>query len=261
MKIRITSMATGVLLVMSTGHALADVTLNHVDRGAFVNPLLTGSISTASDGFKSGTTPGSGNNYLLRAINSGFLTSDPADDFPVESDRNYHAFDLTGLSGTISGATLRIWADVGAYDSSAGSETAGLFSVSTPASVLDDPLSDTVAAAGAFLDLGSGTSYGSFVTSAADDSSYIDVVLNAAAIADLNAAIGGSWSVGGALQSIDGSYNVAFNLSERVLKNDSSTASEPPAQLVLTGSVVPEPSSLVLLGFASAALLATRRRL
>ncbi|MEM9176801.1 MAG: PEP-CTERM sorting domain-containing protein [Myxococcota bacterium] len=226
-----------VLLAASAAQAL---TIDHVDRGAFVLPGAP--VGTAPDGFKSAASPGSGDNYLVRAVNSGFPALGP----PLETDRNYHTFDLSGLSGTITTATLRVWADVGAYDSSAAFETIGLFEVATASSVLDDPTSNPTAAAGVFNDLGTGTSYGTFDVTAADDASYVDVTLNAAAIAALNAAVGsGSWSVGGALQTIDGTYGGP--ISERVLKNDSSTASEPPAQLVFTGTVVPEPSTALLL--------------
>lgn len=173
----------------------ADVNLPHSDRGGFnslASPLSGGA-------FKAVGAPGSGDLYQIRAVNSGIFAVPPGIGAPLEDQRNYHAFDLSDLSGSVSGATLRIGADVDAYDSSAPFETVGLFAV------------DPGAAANVFADLGTGDSYGKFDTSAADDSSYIDIPLNAAAIADLNAAVGiGSWSVGGALLTIDGAYNAGF---------------------------------------------------
>ncbi|MEM9346025.1 MAG: PEP-CTERM sorting domain-containing protein [Planctomycetota bacterium] len=255
--------AIGLSSVATTTQANT-VELNHTDRGTFVNtaaPLFTGQFRDSP------STSDGGELYQIRALNSGILTASIGP--PIEQARNFHSFDLSGVSGTIETATFRIYADVGGYDSSAGSETVGLFDVSVSTAVLADPNATANAAQGALVydDLGSSNvgvatdpTYGSFAVAAVDDASYIDVVLNAQAIADLQAAVdgGGSWSVGGALLTIDGTYNAGF-ISERVFKNDSTTASELPAQLVLTGdNLVPEPSSLALLGLGG--LIAMRRR-
>lgn len=239
--------------------APAQVTLEHTDRGSFINPFLPPGSVASTDGFRAAESPAQGDNYQIRAVNSGFLTPTPLDDFPVQSENNFHTFDLSSLTGSITGATLRIFAEAGSYDSSGPSETIDFFDVATPAEVLTDPLSDTVAAGGAFVDLGSGVLFGSFEIFASDDNSFIDVVLNADAIDSLNDAVGtGPWSIGGTFASVDGSFN-AGNISERVLQSE--VGFSPASELVLTGSVavVPEPTSAAL------ALLAcgwfTRRRL
>ena len=232
MKIRLILLAS---LLSVTGIAYGDATILNTDRGSFQNPALPAAALTPN--FKVGQAPSGGERYQMRAFNSGIFLNPPELGAPIEADRSYHSFDLSGLNGTITSATLRIWADQGAYDSTASSETAELFDVSTSESVLSNPDSDLTAAAAVFDDLGTGSSYGVFVTTAADDGSYIDVTLNAAALLDLNSAVGsGAWTVGGALQTIDGTYNPGF-ISERVLKNDNSTPSEPRAQLLLVGTV------------------------
>lgn len=217
-------------ILLGASTAYADVTVFHSARGAYVAPGAP--VGTAPDGFRSASTPGAGDNYLLRAVNSGFPGVGP----PEETDRNYHSFDLSPYTGGVTSATLRIWADIDAYDSSAAFETIGLFDVTTAASVLDDPLSDPVAAALVFDDLGTGVPYGSEDVFPADDSSFVDIALNPAAVTAIDGLVGsGTWSVGGAMLTIDGTYGGP--ISERIFKNDSSTPSEPNAQLVLVGSV------------------------
>jgi len=261
--------ATAVGFVLTNNQAEASAIISHFDRGSFVNPGTP--FATDSTGFKAGGVVGSGDIYQIRAGNAGLATFPPFDDTPVEESRNYHTFDLsTYTGGPVASATFRIWADVGAYDSTAASETIGLFDVSASAMILQDPSLDLTAAALVFEDLGNGPAYepglpfdsstsvnpltptyGTFTVSTADDNSYIEVGLNAAAVADINASLAGSgfFSVGGALISIDGTFNPG-NISERVFKNDSGTSIEPPAQLVLTS--IPEPSALA---FALVAVL------
>ncbi|MEM6259380.1 MAG: PEP-CTERM sorting domain-containing protein [Planctomycetota bacterium] len=240
----------------TTTQATNTFELDHTDRGSFQNPF-----SPITGGFK--FTEG---NYQVRAINTEILDGNIFG-APLEQERNYHTFDLSSLSGTITGATLRIYVplDAGAlYQSSDLSETINLFDVSTAASVLLDPDSDLSGAANnAYNDLGSGNSYGSFVVNSTDVDTYIDIDLtpNAFALADLNAAVGsGSWSVGGALV-FNGSYGSSSSfISERVLGDGEDLVNGGlPAQLVLTGdNLVPEPSSLALLGLGG--LIAMRRR-
>lgn len=236
-----TKLAAIAIAVSVAASSHADIVVNHSDRGTFVSPssfLFTGA-------FRSFPGPGQGDLYQIRAINSGIATIPPSVGPPIEDSRNFHSFDLSGASGTASGATLRLFVDAGGYDSSAPTETVGLFDVSATPDVLADPNS-LPGGELVYADLGSGTSYGSFLVSSADDSNYIDIPLDAA-LADINAAVGvGAFSVGGALLTIDGTYNAGF-ISERVFKGDSGTPFELPAQLVLTGSIVPEPTTVCLL--------------
>jgi len=226
------------------------IIIDHTDRGAFVVPGSP--LGTAPDGFKAGSVAGGGEVYHAR----GFNFADFGGSGTAETDRNYHVFDLAevSISQPIRSATLRIWADVGAYDSTAAFEVLGFFDVSTPAATLDAPTS-TNGGAGVYDDLGTGLSYGSGNVTDVEQR-YIEFALNQAAIDDIAAAVGvGAWSIGGALLSIDGTNN---GFSERIFKNDSGTPSEPPAQLVLIP--VPEPVSALLAGSGSVLLLPGRRR-
>jgi len=244
---------TVLALALPAGMAAADVTLNHTDRSNVRN--------------NGGKIEGS---YAVRALNLGAF-EDPfnPDGTPQERERNYHTFDLSGLTGTITGATLRVWVDQvdGAPGSGIGNETGApyqssdpfedilLYDVSTDAATLasTDPGVD------AFNDLRSGNTYGTLRVDADDAGEYIETALNAQAIADLNAAIGGTWSIGGALD-FDGSYGeTASFISERVLHDDNNLGNDLPSQLVLTGSVVPEPASATLLLLTAAATLRRRR--
>ncbi len=232
----------------------ADITLNHSDRS-----------NVRNNGGKLADS------YAVRVLNLGAF-EDPLNPAgtPQERERNYHTFDLSGLSGTITGATLRVWVDPkdGDPGSGQGNETGApyqssdpfedilLYDVSTDASTL----ASSSPGIDAFDDLGTGNIYGTLRVAADDAGEYVEAVLNAQAVTDLNAAIGGSWSVGGALD-FNGSYgaNSSF-ISERVLHDDNILANDLPSQLVLTGSVVPEPSSVLLL-IGVAGLAAARRGL
>src|SRR5712692_7436756 len=99
--------------------------------------------------------------------------------------RNYFVFDLAGVTGPITAATLRAFNPSTGYSSPDASETWALFDVSSSVAKL------TAGAGGlaAFNDLGSGTSYGS-ITAAFDNNANVDVALNAAGLAFLNTASG-----------------------------------------------------------------------
>lgn len=114
--------------------------------------------------------------------------------------RNYFTFDLSTLVDEVIGAKL----EVARHDYRGdASETLGLFSVETDAATLNNNLAPF---ATLFADLGSGTSYGTFEVEsyATSRSELLSFSLNSAAVADISAAAGGFFSIGGALQSIAG---------------------------------------------------------
>src|SRR5437764_4299684 len=129
----------------------------------------------------------------------------------VQSEtRSFFTFDLSSLSQTALSATLEVVRY--RYSSPDPSETLGLFDVTTDAATLNN---NTGTSATIFADLGSGTSYGTFVIPAYSSSSTetLTFPLNAAAIANINASTG-FFSIGGALLSLnpsDGSYEFVFD--------------------------------------------------
>lgn len=172
--------------------------------------------------------------------------------------RSFFVFDLAGISGTITGAALNLYNPdvdpVKGYFSPDPTETLSIFDVTTPIGTLT---LGGVGLVGVFDDLGSGTNFGQRLVSAADNGTTIQLTLNAAALAALNAAIGGSIAFGGALESIGGAVDqYVFGFS---------TAAFVPIdvrqlELDVQPAVVPEPEALMLLGIGLAALAAGRRR-
>jgi hypothetical protein len=127
---------------------------------------------------------------------TGF-TSTAANYFEV---RNFFTFDLRALDltgRTIVSAVLQLDRGVGWEDPT---ETLTLFDVSTDAATLND---NTGINAAIFDDLGTGTEYGTYVVRAGA-SGRVAFRLDQAAIADITAAAGGFFSIGGTLQSPPG---------------------------------------------------------
>ncbi len=164
--------------------------------------------------------------------------------------RNFFIFDLSGV-GPVSSATLRAYLipdDVGpGYLSPDATETWGLFDVTT---LLAD-LTGGTGGVGAFADLGGGVAYGEAIVSGGDMGSFIEVSLNADALASIG-SVGGLWAVGGRLLDLgDADQEIIFAWSH----------DDPRVELVVTNAVpVAAPTTSYLLALAVGGLYWLRRR-
>ncbi|MCL4814892.1 MAG: PEP-CTERM sorting domain-containing protein [Vicinamibacteraceae bacterium] len=169
-------------------------------------------------------------------------------------DRSFFVFDLTGVSGQVTAATLNLFnPDISAflkgYVSPDPSETLAIFDVTTPVATLTAGGNGLV---GIFNDLGTGTQFGSIVVSPADNGQTVSIVFNAAGLAAINAALGSTIAFGGALTTLG-----AGPADEYVFGFSTATfAGGDVRRLDLT--VVPEPGLAALLAVGLAGAL--RRR-
>ena len=206
-------------------------------------PMASAGIVTLN-ATASGAYHSNGSFFLTGNYAAGWFPS-PAS--PAGELRDYFVFDLTGVTGPITAATLRAFNPASGYSSPDANETWALFDVSTSLATL------TSGAGGlaAFNDLGSGTSYGS-ATAAFAASANVDVALNAAALAFLNSA-SGSVAIGGAITS----FTNTDTQSQYVFNSSSSALTR---QLILTTApaAVPEPGTLWLTAAGALAFLLSR---
>jgi hypothetical protein len=183
---------------------------------------------------------------------------------------NYFLFDLSSVGGTITAATLRVFNPAApvtpgfpfGYTSADPTETYTLFDVASAFFGTPLPGGNYVAGYGVgslagqaiFNDLGTGTSYGAATVSLADNGRFVEISLNSAGLAALNAS-GGIFGIGGSVTTLDGLANRESLFASAFL---SSVGPNVP-QLVI--SSVPEPSeTLLFLAGLGLVGLAVRRR-
>ncbi len=194
-----------VLLYLPFTASAVPLTVNHIDSGSYT---------------KYGSHNSSNTNYI-----AGYH----------DYYRNWFTFDLSGITQNIVSATLRLYSG---YVSHSG--TYNVYDISTR--------TNTLIASGSgktriYNDLGTGLRFGSKFIRSNDDRRIIDVVLNGAAIASLNAS-NSVWAIGGRFAS--SGYGYAFN---------SHNSRSNTRQLILhvqPVASVPEPGmmALFLVGFA-----------
>lgn len=165
------------------------------------------------------------------------------------SKRAYWIFDLSGVTDPIVSGTLSIGVPFGGYISSDATETLAIFDYHSSIGLLQNQSTTFPAGIAAYDDLGTGAQYGSKTVSEADEPTcgvcftytfkplVIDLA-GASFLADINAARGGLFALGGALTTLsgpDGQRMFAF------------TSNEHDVQLSLNVAAVPEPSTYALM--------------
>lgn len=217
-------------------NALSDTTLTAVGGGWFTD---------------AGEHIQSNDNYAVGGSMDGYTRN------------NYFLFSLSGVNNPITSATLRIFnpsAPVTAgfpfgYTSADPTETYALFGVSTPAAVLGiDYGVGSVAGQDIFADLGTGQKFGAYIASLADNGHFVDITLNAAGLAALNAG-NGVFAVGGSITTLD---NVVNKESLFVSGFLSSVGPNVP-QLVVSSVPEPSESGLLVVGLALVGLVTCGR--
>lgn len=216
------------------GFALAAVFLLGIAERARADTITSSAVDSGWYRI-TGEHIASNTNYLVQTVSSNAFLS----------FRNFFVFNLTGFSGfTFTAATFT-------FSSPNGGGTLftyTLFDVSTPISTLiADHSSGSPEGMAIFDDLGSGTPYGS--TTVVDgfiENQLISVSLNTDGLAALNSGVGGLFAVGGAIT--DGAGTL-FSFSHL-----------PGQTTELSGTLVPEPATVLLVGSGLAGVAAWRRR-
>lgn len=108
------------------------------------------------------------------------------------------------IVGPYSGDTFRDWfrfaiPNIGPITSAVFSVNAGeIYGTNVNVNFFDLALGNAPGTpAAAYADMGTGNLYGNYVYNSSDNYTYTNVTLNGAALADLNAAAGGDWAMGG----------------------------------------------------------------
>jgi hypothetical protein len=117
--------------------------------------------------------------------------------------RNFFVFDMSGVTRTVTSATLALTLpSITGYNSADASETYELhdFAGSIPTLV------NGTGGVAAYAELGSGVSYGTRTIAPADSGTVVEITLNSSAVAALDAATG-LIALGGSLTTLDATAN------------------------------------------------------
>ncbi len=214
-----------------------------------LKPVLRGLLAIVS--FAALCSTASAATVDVQSFNAGWYsntgaTPDLTNIIDDSTRNNYFAFDLSGISGTVTAATLTIFGGNGNTNAAGASGvTYSVFDVSTNVTAL------TTRSGGiaAFNDLASGLLYGSTLLSLpAGFGAMPEVVVDlAGGLGDINSALGGFFAVGGTGNQTSGFLWISSNQPVA-------------AQLSLTVAAVPVPAALPMMLGGLAALLVWRRR-
>lgn len=207
---------------------------------AIVAPATANAATITVDAIASGAYNAAG---ARASATENFLTGQ----FGQVERRSFLAFDLSGVSGAVTAAKLRLHnpelsAFIRGYVSPDMSEALAFWDVTTSAA----SFLDGSAGLSGYADLGGGTLFGMQSVGAADNGTVIEIDLNAAALAALNAATGGDFLIGGALTSLSGNadqYVFGFTMANFVPDHTRALVLE-----VSPAVAVPAPSALLLAG-------------
>jgi hypothetical protein len=209
---------------VNVGANAGAITITATNTGAYSGPDALG---------RSG-----GQNY----ISGWFAMTNPGFEY-----RDFFVFDLSGVTGVITGAQLHVLKPF-SDPSPNPTDTFSLFDVSTDVSTL-------ISSSGSisiFSDLGSGNVYGSTGYVPSSGNIIVSIDLDATAILAMNNALGGTFALGGAVQNLVGGRSFQTIFGGSTGPNDVS--------LTITTAEVPEPTSLSLLAAAAMALVAVCNR-
>jgi hypothetical protein len=204
-------------------------------------------VTTASRPFDPGVLnqgwwlgdPGFNNTF-----NDGILTGNSSG----QEHRSFYTFDLSSpqlVGQQVVSATLQMQRFTIVSDSP--TETIGFFDVSTDAATLN---SNTGANAGIFADLGTGNSYGSSPISPGDFFEILQFQINSTAVSDINASLGGYFSVGGRWLTITAADDFGFG----------GPSGDFAVRLALEVQPIPEPSIPALVTLVGAGFVWHRSR-
>lgn len=223
----------------------------------FAVAAFTGGAQAATytfDTSENATTHNLGN-WSASAANTSTNTNYAAGYSGTTEWRNFFSFNLASLGPNMQVVSATLELRKYGYTSPDASETVQFFDVSTAAATLNNNNGLSISI---FNDLGSGTGYGSVALSQAGaTNSIVSVSLNGAARADIAAAAGGYFSIGGSCTTCTPSP--AFGVPGQNVFSASSATGE--QRLIIEAiPAVPEPSTYAMLGIGLAALAFVRRR-
>lgn len=169
--------------------------------------------------------------------------------------RSFFVFDIPESTEFEEGATLSLWMPVGGFSSNQSFETITAWEVLTPVADLLTSWDEGDEGKVIFEDLGSGEIYGSTTVMATETGAYFTMVLNATAVAALNASAGNPFAFGVSMTSLVAGPDAETAFANTATGDGPNTGAEA-GRL----NTVPEPTVAMLVGLSVGGLFFLRRR-